>query len=329
MPDHDRAPISILDSAGSDRGAIALPVERGAIGALISRCGTSTYRQGQTLFYEGHVPTGLYVLVGGRVVFSGVPREEGDGKSVSGTAVLGLESLLNDTAYPATARALEDCEVAFVDKTLFQEFASRADSPIRGLLPARSAGWTFPAIAPWWPAAGVRRLCMAGGVALLILGVVGIRLTQGRGREFPIAAAVAEDHEPFAAGRFRLDIEASDSAIAADWFKDKLGVPLSIPPRIRQVRLAGARLCWFKGKDPVAYFMGHLDKHALSLFAFDSRHFRPPKGDKLVLKGREFRVAQQGRYEAVSWKTGHTGYLLLSDVGAADLLALASNPQPL
>lgn len=303
-----------------NHGALAFPLERAAIGALLEKCGTSTYHQGQTLFYEGHMPTGLYILVRGSVVVGG--------DSVVEAAVLGLEALLNEAAYPATAHALEDCEVAFVDKTIFQEFASQADSPIRGLLPPRSPGWTFPARASWRPAAGVRRLCMAGGAALLVLGAAGIRLRHG-GREFPIAAAVAEDHEPFAAGRFKLDVAASDPVVAADWFKGKLGVPVSLPPRIGRARLAGARLCWFKGKDPVAYFMGHLDKHALSLFAFDSRHFRPPKGDKLVLKGKEFRVIEQGGYEAVSWKTGQTSYLLLSDLGAADLLALASNVQPL
>lgn len=328
MPERDWTEVSTLGARNSDRGGIVFPIDTATIDALLAKCGTSTYRQGQTLFYEGHIPVGFYILVRGRVAFSRVPRDE-DGESVAETAVLGLEALLNDAAYPATARAVEDCEVAFVDKTLFQELVSQADSPIRCLLPARGPGWTFPTMAPCWPATGVHRLCMAGGLALLILSVAGIHLTQDRRREFPLAAAVADDHEPLVAGRFKLDVAASDPAAATDWFKDKLGVPVSLPPRIGQVRLAGARLCWFKGKDPVAYFMGHLDKHALSLFAFDSRHFRPPKGDKLVLKGKEFRVMQQGRYEAVSWKTGQTGYLLLSDVGAADLLALASNVQPL
>lgn len=296
-------------------GAMVSPVERRAIRTLLAKCETSTYRRGQVLFYEGHVPAGLYILLRGTLALESAPRDGAGGdESVSGTAVLGLGPLRDDAPYRATARAREECEVVFLDKTLFEDLLSETDSPFGGLFKSR-----------WSPG----RLCLAGGLAILILGAVGVQVSRDGGREFPIAAAVAEDHEPFAAGRFQLDVAASEPAAAAGWFKDKLGVPVSLPSRIGRMRLTGARLCWFKGKDPVAYFMGHLDDHAVSLFAFDARHFRAPKSDKLVLQDKEFRVMRQGRYDAVSWKSGQTAYLLLSDVGPADLLALASDAKTL
>lgn len=81
----------------------------------------NTYKRGQVIFYEGNIPYGLHIVCQGKVKIykSGaggrqqIVRLGGDGD------VLGYRALLAEEPYTATAEAIEDCRVCFVDKNVF------------------------------------------------------------------------------------------------------------------------------------------------------------------------------------------------------------------
>ncbi|MEX1098820.1 MAG: cyclic nucleotide-binding domain-containing protein, partial [Bacteriovoracaceae bacterium] len=76
------------------------------------------YKKGQTLFVQGNPPFGIYCVNKGNVKVTQVAP---DGKesivriATSGD-VLGHRSLLTDQYYQATATALDDTNVCFIDK---------------------------------------------------------------------------------------------------------------------------------------------------------------------------------------------------------------------
>lgn len=79
---------------------------------------TNTYKKGQTLFVQGNHPFGIYCINSGNIK---VTRVGSDGKEsivrvVTGGDVLGHRSLFTSDFYSATATALEDTKVCFIDK---------------------------------------------------------------------------------------------------------------------------------------------------------------------------------------------------------------------
>ena len=78
----------------------------------------NSYKEGQTLFIQGNHPFGIYCISKGSVKLS---KMTPDGKEVivriaQGGDVLGHRSLFTDDNYSATATALEDTDVCFIDK---------------------------------------------------------------------------------------------------------------------------------------------------------------------------------------------------------------------
>ncbi|MBC98580.1 MAG: Crp/Fnr family transcriptional regulator [Halobacteriovoraceae bacterium] len=79
---------------------------------------TNVYKKGQTLFVQGNHPFGLYCISTGNIK---VTKVGNDGKEsivriASAGDVLGHRSLFTDQYYTATATALEDTKVCFLDK---------------------------------------------------------------------------------------------------------------------------------------------------------------------------------------------------------------------
>lgn len=79
---------------------------------------TNTFKRGQTLFVQGNHPYGLYCISSGNIK---VTKVGSDGKEsivriCSGGDILGHRSLFSDQHYTATATALEDSTVCFLDK---------------------------------------------------------------------------------------------------------------------------------------------------------------------------------------------------------------------
>ena len=82
---------------------------------------TNQYKKKQIIFYEGHQIVGLYVIRTGRVkLFKTTP----DGKQqilkiAREGEVLGYSSLFTDTPHNATAEAVADSDICFLDKARF------------------------------------------------------------------------------------------------------------------------------------------------------------------------------------------------------------------
>lgn len=79
---------------------------------------TNVYKKGQTLFFQGNPPYGLYCMSSGKVKVSKIGN---DGKesivriAVAGD-ILGHRSLFTSDYYTATATALESSTICFIDK---------------------------------------------------------------------------------------------------------------------------------------------------------------------------------------------------------------------
>lgn len=79
---------------------------------------TNMYKKGQTLFVQGNHPYGLYCISKGNIKLTkvGPDGKESIVRIVSGGDILGHRSLFTDDNYTATATAMEDTEVCFIDK---------------------------------------------------------------------------------------------------------------------------------------------------------------------------------------------------------------------
>lgn len=88
---------------------------------------THSYTRGTTLFAEGQLANGVYVLCSGRVKLS---TYSVDGKAIiiriaEAGEVLGLSANISGIAYEATAQVVEACQVNFVRRKEFLEFVSK------------------------------------------------------------------------------------------------------------------------------------------------------------------------------------------------------------
>ncbi len=79
---------------------------------------TNSFKKGQVIFSEGNHPFGLYCVSQGNIKLTktGPDGKESIIRIVSGGDVLGHRSLFTDQDYSATAKALEDTTVCFIDK---------------------------------------------------------------------------------------------------------------------------------------------------------------------------------------------------------------------
>ena len=79
---------------------------------------TNTYKKGQTLFVQGNHPFGLYCINEGniKVTKTGPDGKESIVRIATGGDVLGHRSLFTSDYYSATATALEETKVCFIDK---------------------------------------------------------------------------------------------------------------------------------------------------------------------------------------------------------------------
>jgi CRP-like cAMP-binding protein len=79
---------------------------------------TNLYKKGQTLFVQGNHPFGLYCVNSGniKVTKTGADGKESIVRIVKGGDVLGHRSLFTSDYYTATATAIEDTKVCFIDK---------------------------------------------------------------------------------------------------------------------------------------------------------------------------------------------------------------------
>jgi CRP-like cAMP-binding protein len=97
---------------------------------------TNTFKKGQTLFVEGNPPYGLYCISTGNVK---VTKMGADGKDsivrlVSAGDVLGHRSIFTEQFYSATATALEDTSVCFIDKKYIMKLVENEPTVAQNLI---------------------------------------------------------------------------------------------------------------------------------------------------------------------------------------------------
>jgi CRP-like cAMP-binding protein len=93
---------------------------------------SNIYKRGQSIFYEGNSPFGIYCIFSGKIkLFKTSPNgkqiilkvlKQGD--------VLGYRSLFSEEPYAASAEVIEDAQVCFISKDLFFKIVSQ--SPATG-----------------------------------------------------------------------------------------------------------------------------------------------------------------------------------------------------
>jgi CRP-like cAMP-binding protein len=98
-------------------------LEEASLNDLGSNKITNLYKKGQTLFVEGNPPYGLYCISTGNVKVSkiGPSGKENIVRLAGAGDVLGHRSIFTDQYYSATATALEDTRVCFIDKKYILE----------------------------------------------------------------------------------------------------------------------------------------------------------------------------------------------------------------
>jgi CRP-like cAMP-binding protein len=90
----------------------------------------NTYKKGQTLFVQGNHPFGIYCISKGNIKLTkiGIDGKETIVRIVHGGDILGHRSLFTDDNYSATATAMEDTEVCFIDKKFILKVIEKSPS---------------------------------------------------------------------------------------------------------------------------------------------------------------------------------------------------------
>lgn len=103
----------------SQRGkGIFCELEKIALSEVNENKVTNTYKKGNTIFFQGNPPFGLYCVNSGKIKVSKIG---GDGKEAiiriaCPGDILGHRSLFSNESYNATATTLEDAVICFIDK---------------------------------------------------------------------------------------------------------------------------------------------------------------------------------------------------------------------
>jgi CRP-like cAMP-binding protein len=100
---------------------VPLSAEKIRILDSLSLC--SRYQRGQSLFYEGHRPWGLYILKSGRISLSLHPGGRSSERIliVNEPAALDILSFFRDKPHPVSAKVLTTSEICVVPKSILAE----------------------------------------------------------------------------------------------------------------------------------------------------------------------------------------------------------------
>jgi CRP-like cAMP-binding protein len=88
---------------------------------------TNVYKKGQTIFYEGNKPYGVYCLKGGKVKLY---KTTAEGKTyivrlTDSGSLLGYRYFFTDELYGSSAETIEDTTVCFIDKEKFLDLLKK------------------------------------------------------------------------------------------------------------------------------------------------------------------------------------------------------------
>ena len=88
---------------------------------------STSYKKGQTIFYAGRTPTGIYCLLNGKIKLSklGYDGKEQIVRFVLPGQLLGIRALIAGRSYSAFATTLEDSTVCFIDRESFFKITNK------------------------------------------------------------------------------------------------------------------------------------------------------------------------------------------------------------
>ncbi len=94
---------------------------------LVSKKISTVYKKGQTIFYEGMMPTGIYCLHKGKIK---IAKQGSDGKEqivrfVTEGGLLGIRALMGGRKYSASATTLEESVVCYIDQKTFFKLSTK------------------------------------------------------------------------------------------------------------------------------------------------------------------------------------------------------------
>ena len=106
------------ENCASRQSGIFCELNRDALDDVSSHKVTNHYKKGQTIFFQGNPPMGLYCVSSGKIK---ITRTGNDGKEailrIAGPGdVLGHRSLFSKEKYEATATVIEDSSICFIEK---------------------------------------------------------------------------------------------------------------------------------------------------------------------------------------------------------------------
>lgn len=106
------------EACPSLKRGIFCDLNSGELGELSQRKVVNAYRKGQTLFVQGNPPFGMYCVSKGniKITQTGADGKESIVRIASSGDVLGHRSLFTEQYYNATATALDEAHVCFIDK---------------------------------------------------------------------------------------------------------------------------------------------------------------------------------------------------------------------
>lgn len=112
------ASLNNCESCPSKGEGIFCDLNSDELGELARHKIVNKYKKGQTLFVQGNHPYGIYCISTGNIKLTqtGHDGKESLVRVVKGGDVLGHRSLFTQKHYNATATALEDSSVCFIDK---------------------------------------------------------------------------------------------------------------------------------------------------------------------------------------------------------------------
>ncbi|OQX78101.1 MAG: hypothetical protein B6D61_06180 [Bacteroidetes bacterium 4484_249] len=102
-------------------------LQNGDLDFLNSNKVSTFYKKGQTIFYAGRTPTGIYCLLNGKIKLSklGFDGKEQIVRFVLPGQLLGIRALIAKRSYTAFATTLEDSTVCFIDKESFFKITNK------------------------------------------------------------------------------------------------------------------------------------------------------------------------------------------------------------
>ena len=79
---------------------------------------THIFRPNQVIFYKGHFPYGIFILLKGEIKLE---YSEKVSENVKECSILGINSLLNNTEYLYTVKTVSTCKVCFLSTNIYKD----------------------------------------------------------------------------------------------------------------------------------------------------------------------------------------------------------------